>query len=268
MIPKSPVVITQVSPKKSGLGRPRGRPPGPKICRQFPKSRNRTSLPSMGNTWNQSSMNSLTYEYQQHYHDAMMRQYLQTLSQQYNQTLTQINSFLPNNTNQANILKQTNMLQGTQLKANSLNLVQNLAQLNPNLLKNVIDMYQTSLPQSVGTQSTPSSVAEQIQLLNSLKQATTNANFLSPVSNIQKPLNIIPSKSAPYTSKTPKQKVFQKATPGVSKTLPPTSVASALHNFNKEERFKYPVTEFSKPKVKDIIKTTNSYGAQVSVQLK
>ncbi|KRT83277.1 hypothetical protein AMK59_3936 [Oryctes borbonicus] len=244
--------------KRPGMGRPRGRPPGPKIPGQT-KARSRNPL-SSNPLWNKSSFDSAAYDYLKHYKEELYRQYSQTLT--LTQQMSQLGSFLPASS-QNNLLNSVNFLQTMQQLAgmNPLlfnqfaqsmnqvnpNLMKNMGQMNPNQLKSFTDFYKvpTSIPMT--SAATPNITSDHMKQLSNLAQSInlTGTNVLNP----QTSTGLVTAPKATFNLT--KSTSISRGS-NISKSVNPT--------------FKYP-TEISKPKIKDITKTTSSYVPKDSAML-
>lgn len=153
--------------KRPGSGRPRGRPPLPKVPGQVRQPRAKASnLPSLQNTYNwQKNLldQSYAYEYLKHYQDELIKQYSQNLnfaqltqlSQMLNQgqihnpaTASAITNQLLSQTsllNTSNFIKQLSS-PGNMTQASAAQLLDSLKQLSPSLKKKLgVDQFLTSL---------------------------------------------------------------------------------------------------------------------------
>lgn len=258
MLP-TPTIISPPPPqplKRPGLGRPRGRPPGPKIPGQTKSSRNRNALLS-NPLWNKGSFDSTAYDYLKHYKEELYRQYSQTLT--LTQQMNQLGSFLPTPP-QNNLLNSVNLLQTMQQLAgmnplllnqfthsmNQLNpnFQKSMSQVNANMLKNFSDLYKvpTSMPM---TTAAPNISSDHMRQLNNLAQGINlpNTNLINP----QVSCTSTTSPKATFTI-TKSTSIPKTSTASTSKTTIPT--------------FKYP-PEISKSKIKDVTKTSSSYVSKV-----
>lgn len=103
--------------KRPSLGRPRGRPPGPKIPGSS-RPRGRPNLSMNATYWqNQMLKTNAVYDYMKHYQDELIRQYSKTLTlnqlaqigQYFNQT-SLANQFNMPSTSQNPLLSQAHMM--------------------------------------------------------------------------------------------------------------------------------------------------------------
>lgn len=148
--------------KRPGGGRPRGRPPLPKIPGQVRQPRAKAmnaSNTSKQYNWQKNLLDTTyAYEYLKHYQDELIKQYSQNmnLSQltQLSQILTQgqihnplassvlsnqFSQFVPQTglINPSSFLKQIGSSSTTTSMSNAAQLLDNLRQLNPNVKKNL-----------------------------------------------------------------------------------------------------------------------------------
>ncbi|KAJ8947583.1 hypothetical protein NQ318_010095 [Aromia moschata] len=93
-MPRGPGIASVVPLKRPGMGRPRGRPPLPKVPGQMRQPRGKSpNLAGMSKSyaWQKSLFDqSYAYEYLKHYHDELIKQYSQNLSMQQLTQLSQI----------------------------------------------------------------------------------------------------------------------------------------------------------------------------------
>ncbi|XP_022907944.2 calcineurin-binding protein cabin-1-like isoform X2 [Onthophagus taurus] len=239
-VPVLPTPTTILPPsnqqlKRPGLGRPRGRPPGPKSStQQKPRARNPTSL-----QW-PKAFDPSAYGYLQHYQEELIKQYSQTLS--LTQQMNQIGSLYPQ-ANQNNLLSSLNFLQSMQQLSGGMNpllLTQAIQGLNQfqNVNKNIADLYKlpTSIPP---TNQLSGLLPEQMRLLAAMSQSS-----------------LLPSSTqVPTTSNT--VSTSSKSTYPITKPSS-VSITKTVTTKSNTPTFKYP-TEVSKPKQKEITKTTSSY---------
>lgn len=122
--------------KRPGAGRPRGRPPLPKIPGQPRVPRGRSPSANV-NPYSSLFNNQLTYEYLKHYQDQLIKQYSQSLSIQ---QLTQLTQYLAQS-------QLSNPLQSDPFMSQLL-----------------------GSPQSLMSQMSPTSSATNMQLMESLRQ--------------------------------------------------------------------------------------------------
>lgn len=241
------------------MGRPRGRPPGPKIPGQVKSSRSRNTVTS-NPLWNKSNFDSATYDYLKHYKEELYRQYNQTLT--LTQQMNQLGSFLPA-ASQSNLLNSVNFLQTMQQIAGMNPLLfnqftQTMNQLNPNLMKNVGPMNTNMLK----------SFADVYKIPNIPMTPTTTTNITSDhmrqLSNLAQSISLAnTSLLNPQISST--ASVPPRTTYSMSKSSSTTKSSSmATVSKSTNSTFKYP-GEISKPKVKDVTKTTSSYISKVHI---
>lgn len=119
MLPTPSTIQPTINPplKRPSLGRPRGRPPGPKVPGSS-RPRGRPSLNMNTNYWqNQMLKTNAVYDYMKHYQDELIRQYSKTLTlnqlaqlgQYFNQTSLANQYNLPS-TSQSTLLNQAHMI--------------------------------------------------------------------------------------------------------------------------------------------------------------
>lgn len=156
--PSKMTLAPSVPLKRPGMGRPRGRPPLPKIPGHVRQSRGKSSGVagiSKSYAWQKSLFDqSYAYEYLKHYQDELIKQYSQNLSlnqlTQLSQILTQgqlnnpltasaiTNQFLA----QTGLLSSNNLLKQMGSGSSGVNQpmtpqMENLHQMNPNLKKKI-----------------------------------------------------------------------------------------------------------------------------------
>lgn len=159
--------------KRPGPGRPRGRPPLPKIPGQVRQPRGKSqSLGGVSKSYNwQKNLFDQTYayEYLKHYQDELIKQYSQNLNLTQLTQLSQIfnqgqlhnpltasavtNQFLAQTglMNSSSFLKQMSSTAGTSNITSAAQLVDNLRQLNPNVKKKLgIDQMLAGLTTGTG----------------------------------------------------------------------------------------------------------------------
>ncbi|GJQ83227.1 hypothetical protein Trydic_g8826 [Trypoxylus dichotomus] len=246
LVPRSAPVATTTAPvmptpatitpapiqplKRPGVGRPRGRPPGPKIPGQ---TKSRTRNPTSSNSlWNKASFEATAYNYIKHFKEELYKQYNETLT--ITQYMSKFGSFLPTPVNMLRVIQHLASINPPFLdqfsqSTNQLNpnLMNNMGQTNPNLPNNFTDFYNipTSIPMTSTT--TPDIItSDHMKQMSNLTVPTTTFNVTKPT-NISRGSNI---------------------------------------NKSMSTTFKYP-TEISKPKIKDITRTTSSYASKESGML-
>lgn len=131
--------------KRPGSGRPRGRPPLPKIPGQPRIPRGRSPSATV-NPYSSMFNNQFTYEYLKHYQEQLIKQYSQSLSLQ---QLTQLTQYLtqgqiPNPLQTDSLtnpfLNNPNSLltsMSPTTTSSNMQLLDTLRQVNPNLMKNL-----------------------------------------------------------------------------------------------------------------------------------
>lgn len=193
----SPTTLNQPI-KRPGLGRPRGRPPGPKsLSGQSKSPRGRSPMAASSNQfWGSGMLDSKsTYDYLRQYQEHVIRQYNQTL------TLTQMaqlisNQYTPTTSSASNMMNPSALLQSMQqlstglhsMSASQLN--QSLSMLNPSLLKKLTEQMTLANLSNSSTTQIPQLTPEQIRQITALMQTTkptsTKTSNLAPSGKVGK----------------------------------------------------------------------------------
>lgn len=229
--------------KRPGLGRPRGRPPGPKLSTQMRSPRGRSPAAS-----NPFMFDAAAMDYMRQYQEELIRQYSKTLNFQQMAQLAQLSASTlkqsPNllNSQLVQAAQQLGVL-NPQLLASSLNL------LNPNLFKKTSDQMNinTSLPSSQISNehlfnskylsSLGPSTSKASSINNStLKQKANTSSTVSTKANLMQPLYQVSGMSQTKVS---------------SSTIPSQTKTSTT--------FKYPTVDVAMPIIRDLTKTSPNY---------
>ncbi|KAK4873288.1 hypothetical protein RN001_015317 [Aquatica leii] len=142
VLPTPSPATSTVPLKRPSLGRPRGRPPGPKQPGLPRSTRGRGSTHASNSAWLKSMYNQKTMKYMLDYQEELLRQYNALSKMTFQNQFTQF----PLPTSQSSMLNPNQLIQTlTQMLPSSVNqspvnqFNQNLSNLNPLLLKKLID---------------------------------------------------------------------------------------------------------------------------------
>lgn len=230
------------------MGRPRGRPPGPKIAGSS-RPRGRPSLNMNANFWqNQMLKTNAVYDYMKHYQEELIRQYSKTLTlnqlAQLGQYFTQTslgNQFNLPSTSQNPLLSQAHMMSALHSVS--------APQFGESLKKkSVTDSIPVNLPAS--SQMAAFNMQQSLKSmsgLNSTDKPATKASAVDPrfsQSGGINPLNFIPATANKIPTALNIQNTKSSYTMPVLTTVPPVSAA-----------YKYTNADLTKQKTK----TTYSY---------
>lgn len=235
--------IPNVPLKRPTLGRPRGRPPGPKIPGSS-RPRGRPSLNMNANYWqNQMLKTNAVYDYMKHYQEELIRQYSKTLTlnqlaqlgQYFNQT-SMANQFNLPTSSQNPLLTQAHMMNALH-SASTSHFGESMKK------KSVADTLPTSLPST--SQMAAFNMQQSAKLSGVDKSFSKASTSVDPRLNQINPLNFIPASTAKLpTTPLNVQNTKSAFTMPILTTAPPVSVGH-----------KYTNADFSKQKTK----TTYSY---------
>lgn len=242
MLP-SPATVSPNQPlKRPGLGRPRGRPPGPKLSTQMRSPRSRSIASS-----NPFMFDAAAMDYMRQYQEELIRQYSKSLNFQQMAQLAQLS---------ASTLKQSPNLLNSQL----VQAAQQLGALNPQLLASSLNLLNPNLFKKASDQlninaSLPSSQMSNDHLFNSkylsnLGQSTSKASSTN---------NSVKQKTNTNSSVSSKPSLIQPLyqVSGVSQTK--VSASTLPSQSKPSPTFKYPTVDVTMPIIRDMTKTNPNY---------
>lgn len=240
MLPTPSTLMAPQKPlKPSGVGRPRGRPPLPKVPGQIRQHRTKSPSSSVPYPW-QSSMYgaNFNYEYLKHYQDELIKQYSQNLNMTQLQQLSnyftsgRLNTSAQTLTNQfltsSNLLGTSNLLRpggSTPLLDQAalqkmLSTSSTLSSLTPDQKKFLDSMLPSSFTSSVPT-ATSSAPASIFGTAKTGKSHTVVSSNKYPNVNVSE-TNVL-MKDRPNISITPVTSTLSQTKPSSSKTHPVSS---------------------------------------------